>query len=304
MPRSTWLLGAPGQLQLEQFLEPPTAGDIWFVHSALCSAHFPRSGCELAHHERIANKVILRIERGSLAIDGKWVQQEMPSGALARLLFAYICTSAIKTKSRSLTLESSSRQLLLLLGRGSGGGQRDRGGYRALERQLDALLSCRILLGFSKTGEYVTADVSVARRIAVWRESARGVAGMPRAVELSEEFFKHLQRHAVPVDKRALIALGGSAWALDVYTFVVKRLAYLNRSFKPNEYIRWRRLHFQFCGTSVGPTRDFKARVRESLARVQIVYPMARVSVVRGGLLFEKSPPPVSASTASEAVHN
>ena len=115
----------------------------------------------------------------------------------------------------------------------------------------------------------------------------------PSTVRLSDEYFNSLKRHAVPLDRRAVGALAGSALALDVYTWLAQRLHRVSPG-RP-AFVGWASLAEQF-GPGYDRVRDFRRRFLETLRQVQAVYPQARLTADGRGLTLEHSPPPVPGS--------
>ena len=80
----------------------------------------------------------------------------------------------------------------------------------------------------------------------------------PSTVSLSHDYFESLQRHAVPLDERALAALSHSAMALDLYAWLAQRL---HRIPKPHrQLVPWVALKDQF-GQGYGAMCKFRAEV-------------------------------------------
>jgi hypothetical protein len=113
----------------------------------------------------------------------------------------------------------------------------------------------------------------------------------PSAVELSADFFRSVQAHAVPLDRRAVGALSHSAMALDAYCWLAQRLHRIP-SGRP-QLVPWEALKVQF-GPSFARLRKFRETFRDALREVQQVYPVARVEDGEEGLTLRHSPPPVA----------
>jgi len=109
---------------------------------------------------------------------------------------------------------------------------------------------------------------------------------------LNQKYFESLQKHAVPLDERALAALSHSAMALDIYAWLAQRLHRIPRG-KP-QFITWVALKGQF-GVDFGRMSHFKETFHLALRQVLACYPKAKVEVAHGGLTLRNSPPPVSA---------
>jgi len=107
-------------------------------------------------------------------------------------------------------------------------------------------------------------------------------------VQFSQAFYDSLQKHAVPLDLRAIKALRHSARGLDIYCWLASRLW---RVKKPTK-VRWTSLKWQF-GQPEQHLESFKRAFKTALTQVKVVYPEARVEVVRGGVLLTTSSPPI-----------
>jgi hypothetical protein len=114
----------------------------------------------------------------------------------------------------------------------------------------------------------------------------------PGVLSLSDEYFKTLIEHAVPLDHRALVELQGSAWQLDIYVWLAERLHRI--SGRP-VVLHWTHLREQFGQEYRGQDadKDFKKKFLPALHKVLKVYPKAKVMQVNGGILLLPSPPPV-----------
>ncbi|WP_287819600.1 replication protein RepA, partial [Achromobacter sp.] len=109
---------------------------------------------------------------------------------------------------------------------------------------------------------------------------------------LSESYFRQLIENGVPLDNRALLALKGSALALDVYTWLAHRL---HRIEGRPLILHWKALREQFAQEYRGkdPDKDFKKEFVPALKAAMAVYPQAKVKQVTGGLMLLPSPPPI-----------
>ena len=112
----------------------------------------------------------------------------------------------------------------------------------------------------------------------------------PSFVEFSPEFFKSLMTHAVPLRLEAISALKHSARALDIYVWLAHRLWRINDS-KPVR-LKWTTLRFQF-GNRGQEMKSFKRAFKTALHQVLMVYPEAKVEIIKGGLFLKRSPPPI-----------
>ena len=117
----------------------------------------------------------------------------------------------------------------------------------------------------------------------------------PSTVRLSLDYFESLQRHAVPLDERAVAALSHSAMALDIYRWLAQRLHRV-RPGKP-AFIPWTALKDQF-GWHYGRMDNFKRVFRQTLDMVLSQYRGARLELDDRGMTLRNSPPPVKGRMA------
>lgn len=137
----------------------------------------------------------------------------------------------------------------------------------------------------------VTVDAKPIKRFEAWLRNDDGQQTLwPGFLELSQDFYETLTRHAVPLDYRALAALKHSALALDIYTWLAHRLCRIDNL--NGIMVSWDNLRDQF-GQEYAGAKDFKREFRQVLRQVWTVYPDANVEEVIGGLHLWPSHPPV-----------
>ena len=111
-------------------------------------------------------------------------------------------------------------------------------------------------------------------------------------LHLNHRYFDSLQKHAVPLDERALAALSHSAMALDIYAWLAQRLHRVPHE-KP-QFISWAAVKGQF-GEGHSRMNNFKAVFRTAMFQVLGCYPKAKVEADHEGLTLRHSPPSISA---------
>jgi hypothetical protein len=293
LTRHQWGLLIAGE-QIRQ--EPPDR--LQFSHSVLCQVGIPRKHTPERRYERSNGNLSLLIEGGSLWNGLSWIEQPLPYGAIPRLVMVHISTEAVRTKSRVIDVGESMRQFLTQLGLQTSGGRR--GGYTALKKQLQALAACRMTLGMTDGDRVSTIDAKPIKRFDAWLLNGDhdGLQRTlwPGELELSEDFFDTLTRHAVPLDFRALGALKHSALALDIYTWLAHRLPRVTNPI--GSKVSWSNLKDQF-GQDYGRSKDFKKAFRHALRQVCTVYPDANLRDFPGGLILQPSRSPVPRTMVS-----
>lgn len=271
---------------------PPTGGDMAFLHTTLCQVGLPRSKTLGREYQRRSGSDWLIIRAGSLDMgDGKGpVEQSLPYGAMPRLALAFISTYAKRYKTREVPIGDSAYEFLHLIGLDNGGNR-----YGMLQTQLHALAACHMQLG---NGKGLTINTQIAKRFQVWTGNAEQPGLWPGVLTLDMDYYDALLEGGVPLDQRALMALSGSALALDVYCWMAHRL---HRIEGRSLLLRWASLREQFGQDYAGPEADknFKKKFLPALEKVLEVYPQAKVKRAPGtggGLMFFPSAPPIPKS--------
>lgn len=274
-----------------------------FSHSVLCQVGLPRKHTPERRYERSNGNLSLLVEAGSLWNGLSWTEQPLPYGSIPRLVMVHISTEAVRTKSHVIDVGDSMREFLTQLGLQTSGGPR--GGYAALKKQLQALAACRMTLGLTDGDRVSTIDAKPIKRFDAWLLNGLHDGSQrtlwPGELELSEDFFDTLTRHAVPLDYRALGALKHSALALDIYTWLAHRLPRVTNPIGTK--VSWSNLKEQF-GQDYGRSKDFKKTFRHALRQVCTVYPDAKLRDAPGGLILKPSRSPVPRTIVSLSTMN
>lgn len=257
--------------------ESPRGEDIGYLHSVFCQVGMPRRRHPEREFTRRNGAAWMVIQAGSVDDGAGRVLRDVPHGVMPRLLVAWICNEVVRSRNLELDLGDTPRELLRQLGLG---GQAAR--YTSLRDGLHDLAAARFQWGFQSR----TLNASPVHQLHTW-----GAPGGARLV-VGRDFAADLQRHAVPLDQRALAQLSGSALALDFYTWLAQRLCRLEKQLE----MPWVSLRAQLGQEYQGARAvdDFRGVARLAIQKVLEVYPGARVQVHAGGLVLERSPPPVA----------
>lgn len=269
----------------------PGQDDLTFMHSVMCQVGFPRSKVAELEFERTCGGAGLYLRAGKLWDGTKFVQQGLPYGPLPRLVMAYLNTKALRSASPEIEVGDSASSFMHSIGKGSTGGKT--GSYTAFKKQMLALSACSITLGFTAGNTAITYDGKPIQRFEAWMsDTGQQSTFWPGVITFSQEYFQTLKSHAVPLDLRALNALSGSAFAMDVYVMLAERLHRING--RP-VILHWKSLRQQFGQEFTGrnPDKDFKKKFQPALKKALTVYPKARVKQVTGGIMMLSSPPPI-----------
>ncbi len=262
-----------------------------FLHTVQCQCGIPyvNPGDEVREWDSRQGHTALRIEAGS-ALDpatSEFVRLGLPYGEKPRLVLIHLATEAVRTGSPVVDVEDSMTAFARALGVPTNGPH-----LKHLKDQLARLAAATVRMGLVEDGRAVQVNSQFVAAFDLWYPAEPGQRVLwPSTVRLSDEYFSSLKKHAVPLDRRAVGALAGSALALDVYTWLAQRLHRVPAG-KP-AFIGWASLADQF-GPGYDRVRDFRRRFLDTLRQVQAVYPQARLSADDGGLTLEHSPPPVA----------
>jgi len=270
-----------------------------FQHTVLCQTCMPYRdpGDEVRVWERKQGSILLHIEAG-YAIDPsteRYAKIGLPFGPKARLILAHLNTEALKTGSPEIEVERSLTAFVRRLQDPTKRGKSGPNGYeiRAFKDQLARLSVAAIRMAMKANEHTVQINSQLVDVIDLWltKDERNRVLWSP-TLHLNHRYFDSLQKHAVPLDERALAALAHSAMALDIYVWLAQRLHRVPQG-KP-QFIAWAALKAQF-GADINRMDKFKAVFRVAMRQVLPCYPKAKVEEDQKGLALRCSPPPVSA---------
>ena len=269
---------------------PPDRID--FLHTVQCQCGIPykNPGDAVREWDRKQGNAALRIEAGS-AIDprtGTFRKLGLPYGEKPRLVLIHLASEAVRTACPVVDVEGSMTAFARSLGIETNGHH-----LRTLKDQLARLAAATIRMGLIEGGRAIQVNTQIVTAFDLWfpRQPDQRVL-WPSTVRLSEEYFQSLSRHAVPLDRRAVAALAGSAMALDAYVWLSQRLHRIPTE-RP-QFLAWTVLHEQF-GQGFARVRDFRRRFLHTLRQVRAAYPDARLDADAQGLTLHHSRPPVAA---------
>jgi hypothetical protein len=268
-----------------------SADEIAYQHSILCQTGLPYRdpGAAVREWERNQGNASLLIEAGKARDpdSGEWVKLGLPWGPKARLVLLHLNSEAIRTQSPEVDVGDSLTAFVKRLGLTTDGRT-----VRTIKDQVGALSGALIRMAFAGEKGAFQIDTKVVSGFDLWfPKDDRQRVLWPSVVRLSGDYFESLQRHAVPLDERAIAALSHSAMALDVYAWLAQRL---HRIPKPHrQFIPWPMLKDQF-GPDFERLRKFREKFMEALRQAHVVYPAAKIDVTGQGLFLYTSPPPIA----------
>lgn len=214
----------------------------------------------------------------------------IPYGNIPRLLMAWMCSEAVRTKEPKLFLGESLNEFMKNVGIGPATGGRW-GSITRLKEQMKRLFEARISYrwgGGSKYAGRARRDMQVSKEDVLWWSDRHPQQGtlFQSYVILSDDFFAELTKNPVPIKMEALKLLKQSPLALDLYTWICWRIYKVNQAREPAE-IPWRALHKQF-GSSYASPKEFARRCREYLRKIALLYPDMKFDTDQPGLLILK----------------
>ena len=257
------------------------AGSLAFMGQALVQTTLPHSDPGVSFFERTSGAVSLSIIANP--------RIGLPFGTVPRLLLAWICTEAVKTKSPLLGLGKSQNEFLRKLGMRTDG--RD---CQRLRAQSLKLFSSMLSITYQSQGRFGLKNMPIADEAFVLWDPHRPDDRMlwESSLKLSAEFFRNVTESPVPIDMRVLHALSKSPLAMDVYSWLVYRIFLLRVTNRSSVLIPWQALKLQF-GADYGNTPrgllDFKKRFLQRLKEALLFYPEANVTAQDTGLFVVAS---------------
>ena len=276
-------------------MDPPE--DIAFQHTVLCQTSLPyrNPGDDVLRWEREQGAVSLLVNAGEAKDPktGKWVQLGLPFGPKPRLILSHLNAEALKQGSPVIKVEETMTAFVRRIQNPLKKVKAGPNGYeiRSFKDHLGRLSAAIIRLAICTDKRTIQVDSKIVTAFDLWfSKDERQQVLWPSIIRLSEDYFNSLQKHAVPLDERALGALSHSAMALDIYAWLAQRLHRIPAG-RP-QFIPWTAIKSQF-GQSYKRMNKFKEVFRVALKQVLIQYQAANVEEDQRGLTLRNSPPPV-----------
>ena len=272
--------------------------EVGFMVRLLALCTLPRTDPgTLTHYVR-------RNGRYALVVIAGGPEPRLPFGVLPRLLLAWICTEAVRTRSRRLVLGRSVAEFMRRLGVQSSDSAGRNGIRTRLREQMTRLFRASIELteelpdGVHTIADRVTTDMRL------WWKPRRSdeTVRWDSAIVLGHDFFNEILAAPVPIDMQVLRELRRSSLGLDLYLWLTYRLFRLDRPLR----LTWWQVYRQFAlrperelGRSV---KDFRRDVLRELGKIRIAWPQLSYSTPKGFLVLRPSPPRISPETSTEAL--
>ena len=212
----------------------------------------------------------------------------LPYGVPARLLTIYCASEAVRTRSPEIYLGRSVHEFLRMLDVPITRGER--GSLRVYANQLLRLIHCTLSIDENirdaggRTGLHIRQAL-FAEEARLWWDEDQGV-DQGSSLQLSSVLFHSILERSAPLSTKAIKHLRKSPMDLDVYAWLVHRLFHLSR---PSN-VSWQQLSEQF-GHAYAELRQFRRFFLDSLERVRVVYPEAKLALTESGVLLLPSRP-------------
>ena len=253
---------------------------------ALCS--LPRSNPGNRHQYKRVNGPFKLI----MSVTGDY---KLPFGNLPRLILAWVCTEAVRTRSREIVLGKSLADFMRALGVYSSSG----GKYTRLRNQMKRLFGCSVSMTYEdKHGEQFVSSLIAERGEFWWNERKPDEPVLWESkIELGEKFFNEIIRHPVPLDMNTLTALKRSSLGLDLYLWLTYRTFALRAPLR----LTWRQVYRQF-GAHPAQADDknivnnFRTKCLRELKKIKLAWPGLNYATAPGVLILHPSTPVIPPS--------
>ena len=223
------------------------------------------------------------------------INNKLPYGNLPRLLLAWVCTEAVRTQNRELTLGRSLADFMRSVGVYDDGGAV----RRRLRNQMQRLFRSHVELVYEDAHGSRFVNSAIADRGEFWWDAKHPdqPALWESKIELGEKFFHEVITNPIPLDLNILKRLKRSPLGLDLYLWLTYRTFSLKRPLR----LTWPLIYRQF---GVDPAkandkftvRDFRMDCLRELKKIKIAWPDLHYRTVKGALVLSPSPPAIAPS--------
>jgi Plasmid encoded RepA protein len=277
-------------------IEAEDPESITYQHTVFCQTGLPYRdpGPQVREWKRRQGNVALKVSAGEAMNPetGNWVELAIPFGPKPRLILTHLNREALIHTSPEVEVEDSLTAFMKrILGFDPNGKE-----IRKFKDQLARLAASMIRLAVMQGDRAFQIDTKVVTAFDLWfPKDQRQRVLWPSTVRLSLDYFESLQRHAVPLDERAVAALSHSAMGLDIYAWLAQRLHRVDPG-KP-VFIPWNAIKEQF-GHQYARMDNFKRVFRHTLDMVLTQYRAARIELDGRGMTLRNSSPPIKGRVA------
>ena len=261
--------------------------DLGFMARLLVLCSLPRTNPGNRHQYKRVNGPYKLI----MSVSG---DDKLPYGNLPRLLLAWVCSEAVRTRSRVLILGSSLSEFMRTLGINSTSGG-VRGEQTRLRNQMKRLFGCTVSMIYEDEHGEARISSLVADRTVFWWNKPDQSSVWNSKIELGEKFFNEIINHPVPLNMNALNALKRSTLGLDLYLWLVYRTFALRAPLR----LPWPLLYSQFGphpdkSSDKRTVQNFRYKVLRELKKIKLAWPSLNYSTAKGVLILHPSIPAIA----------
>ena len=261
---------------------------IGFLYSGWCQAALPHKRLADDEEWQIRSDYVNMVVQPGLRTSniGRAEKVGVPYGSRARLIMLYVQSEALRTSSREVGLGRSMNAWLHKMGIPQGGKS-----DKSVRDQAERISRCSFTFDGkgAKAGGIARLTIFDRAIFADLEEPAGQGSLFPQVAMLSEQFFKQLNEHPVPLEEAAVRAINNNSMALDLYAWLAYRLHVL----KGTTPVSWPALKGQF-GAGFDNMFHFRPSFTANLRLALAVYRDAKVEVTDRGVDLFPSRPPVS----------
>jgi hypothetical protein len=261
---------------------------IGFLYSGWCQAALPHKRLADDEEWQIRSDHVNMVVQPGLRTSnvGRAEKIGVPYGSRARLIMLYVQSEALRTTSREVSLGRSMNAWLHRMGIPQGGKSN-----HSIRDQAERISRCSFTFDGKGAKAGAVARMTIFdRAIFTDMDEPAGQGSLfPQVAMLSEQFFKQLAEHPVPLEEAAVRAINNNSMALDLYAWLAYRLHVL----KGVTPVSWAALKGQF-GAGFDNMFHFRPTFADNLRLALAVYRDAKVAVTERGVDLFPSRPPVS----------
>ena len=263
-----------------------TTPDLGFMARLLVLCSLPRTNPGNRHqYKRVNGPFKLVMVAGA--------DNKLPFGNLPRLILAWVCSEAVRTRSRVLILGDSLSDFMRSLGVYSSSGEK----HTRLRNQMKRLFDCTVSMIYEdERGEARVSSLVADHTEFWWNERKPDERSLWNSkIELGEKFFNEITRHPVPLNMNTLTALKRSPLGLDLYLWLVYRTFSLRAPLR----LTWRLLYSQFGAhpaksSDKRTVQNFRSEALRELKKIKLAWPGLIYTTAPGVLILHPSTPAIA----------
>lgn len=269
------------------------ADALGFSTRVLVQASLPHRdpGNDLPFWERTNGNIHLTIQPRWYMKNGKPYTPGYPYASRPRLIMLFLCTEALRTGERDISLGRSMSSFMRSLGLGTSGGKE--GPVRYFKDQLRRLVTAHIHLTIDEEVVEAGQNAGITERYVFWWDEHRPdqQSLFDSYVRLNEGLFNEIIKHAVPLDMRTIAEFQNNSMALDYYTWLTHKVAIIKKSSR----VPWVLLEKQIGSNYKKENRNkFRKESKDVIRRIMLLWPGLRIEECVGGIIVYPGEPHVA----------